>query len=231
MFCPKCNFLNINFLFHKNNITLARNKWDMVEIIYYWFDYWFCHSASDCDWTAVMSVLSRCMAWGKLTRTSCRWIADVQWPRCAIGCDPILSGVSYVCATKSSHQALLDSPQRLVLVFISIPPCLALHLLIRCLGALHCGKRRGIWIEISYFVLEHFLSQSVCSLTLFLPFFVISLAPLFLLLQRDVQLLCSPLLHLADFFLASLFHIFLLKKEKESALANTKAQKFCPGLL
>lgn len=55
---------------------------------------------------------------------------------------------------ESSHQALLDSSQRLALVFISSPPCLALHLLIRRLGASHCGKRRGIWIEISYFVLE-----------------------------------------------------------------------------
>ncbi len=72
MFCPKCNFLYINLL-HKNNITIARNKWDMVEIIYYWFDYWFYHSASDCDWTAVTSVLSA-PAW-----------PGVRWPELAAG--------------------------------------------------------------------------------------------------------------------------------------------------
>lgn len=115
-----------------------------------------------CDWTAVTSVLSApVMARGKLTRTSCRWMAGLSWRGRMFNDRAMLSVVTrsvQVClmeqTTQSSHQALLDSPQRLALVFISSPPCLALHLLIRRLGASHCGKWRGIWIEISYFVLE-----------------------------------------------------------------------------
>ncbi len=141
-------------------------------------------------------------------------------------------------ATKSSHQALLDSPQRLALVFISSPPCLAFHLLICCLGALHCGKRRGIWIEISYFVLERpnnpfsfpvrLFSHIVPAILCHLPRSSIPPASetysSFALLSSVWQISSSPLC------LSSSSH-FCEKKEKESALANTKSQKFYPGLL
>lgn len=113
-------------------------------------------------------------------------------------------------AAKPGDQPLLDGPQRLPLVFISSPSGFTFHLFIRHLGAAHCRRWREISIKVSYFILQQpIFPHSLCSRTLFLPFFVISLVPLFLLLQRDVEFLCPPLLRLADFIFASL-PLFLL---------------------
>lgn len=153
----------LKLLVHKNNITLVnkymRYGWDKLSLI------WllilpFCERL--CDWIAVTTVLSApVMAWSKLASTSCGWMAGLSRRGRMFNDRDVPSVVTrsvQVClmeqTAESSHQALLDSPQRLALVFISGPSCLALHLLICRLGAAHCGKPREIWIEISYFILE-----------------------------------------------------------------------------
>lgn len=115
-----------------------------------------------CDWIAVTTVLSApVMAWSELASTCCGWMTGLSWRGRMFNDRAVPSVVTRSVrvrlmeqAAESSHQALLDSPQRLPLVFISSPSCLALHLLISRLGALHCENWREIWIEISYFILK-----------------------------------------------------------------------------
>lgn len=152
---------------------------------------------ADCDWLASAGVVDGC----SLTSLWHRF-----WPGpfgCVFWNSPLRPATRPFSMARKDCR-LYSSLARRALVFIASSAALERRTV----------KHREIWIEISHFngtgpLVHSFSFHSTCFLTLFLPFLVISFASLFLLLQRDEQLLCTLFLGLPNFLLTSLSLLLL----------------------